>query len=148
MSLDKVFRDTPSASAAWEMPRPSGSRYCRLRIPPGWTGGRVRSRIAALLSVIIQVVDLESIALFETKDHSPVPRHFHRPEFSPLPFEGMEVSPRVAHILYLVCRVEPIKNIGELPRMARLDTFLASVVEKIFKPLVRKADNHSKTVTE
>src|SRR6266446_4407745 len=144
MSLDKVFRDTPSANAAWEMPRPSGSRYCRLRIPPGWTGGRVRSRITMLLSMVIQVVDLESIALFETKDHSPVPRHFYRPESSPLASEGMEVSPWVAHILYLVCSVEPIKNIGELPCMARLNTFLAAIIKEIFKALVRKADDHGK----
>jgi hypothetical protein len=48
----------------------------------------------------------------------------------------------------MVSSMESIKNIGELPRMARLDTFPAAVIEKIFKPLVRKADDHSKNVTD
>jgi hypothetical protein len=47
--LGQGFPRHPKASAAWEMPRPSGSRYCRLRIPPGCTGERVRSLIAPLL---------------------------------------------------------------------------------------------------
>src|SRR5262249_39822845 len=70
------------------------------------------------------------------EDHPPVAQHFHGPITYQGPFQWVEISARKAHIFYLMGRVEPIKNVGELLGMAQVNPALTPLIEEIFEPLM------------
>src|SRR5919108_5177471 len=59
----------------------------------------------------------------------------------------MQALSRVTHILHLMCRVQPIKDIFQFSGVAWLNTALAPIVEEVLKSLMGKAGDHRGSVT-
>ena len=68
---DKDWRVTPICSAALVTDKPSGSRHCRLMIPPGCGGFFIT--IALPSSMVVNIIYINYIAIIEPKNYSPIP---------------------------------------------------------------------------
>ena len=67
--------------------------------------------------MVIDIIDVQRVAVFKTENHPPVGPHSYRPEPSPVPFEGMQPKTGHAHIGNAARRVKPDPNISEFHNM-------------------------------
>src|SRR5271157_1242009 len=95
-SSESVVRVTPSAAAASVMVKPKGSMHCRSTTPPGWGGFFIG--MSSLLSVVIEIINVQHVAFAKAENHPPVGADRPRPKAFQLALERMQPEPRQVHI--------------------------------------------------
>ncbi len=71
--------------------------------------------------MIIQIIDLEGVALLETENHAPIPRDLHRIKAVQLSFEHVQAPTGRIELLGPIGRIERSQDTGESLNMVLLD---------------------------
>src|ERR1035441_3153870 len=108
-SSDIVVRVTPRAAAACVMVKPKGSIHWRSTKPPG-CGGFFIGMVQAP-SVVIDIINLQRVALHQAENHPPVGAHRHRPKAFELALERMQPAARPVHVRDRIGSIQTGENV-------------------------------------
>jgi hypothetical protein len=64
--------------------------------------------------MVVQIIDVECVAVRKVEDHSPIGAYRYRPKAFELAFERMQPETRHIHIGHCAGRAEPRENIAQL----------------------------------
>lgn len=92
--------------------------------------------------MIVDVVNVECFAVFESKNQSPVPTYRHRPESGESACQRMKSKTWERHILNRHGGIQDAKDQPESLFWLRPDAGVASSCEKLAQSLMGKAANH------
>src|SRR5580698_1099998 len=93
---ESVVRVTPSAAAAAVIVNPSGSMHSRSTTSPGCDGFFIG--ITGFLLMVVDQIDITTVAGLEAKDHPPIGPNRHCPESSQVALQRMQSKARQIHI--------------------------------------------------
>src|SRR6266403_3827675 len=139
-SSDSVVRVTPSAAAASVIVKPKGSIHCRSTKPPG-CGGFFIAMVQSP-SVVIHVINVQSIPDDKAKNHSPVRANRDSPEAFQLALERMQPQPGQVHVRSRGGSIETRKNVSQLLRVLAHHAPRVILLVEPFQPLVADRADH------
>ena len=86
--------------------------------------------------MIIQIIDIEHVAILESKYHAPVTGYLHCIKFLQLSFEFMKAPAGGIELLGTAGRIESSQNPSESFYMVLLDLSRIVLFKKLFKSFV------------
>src|ERR1700730_18313246 len=95
-----------------------------------------------LLSMVIDIIDIQRIAIRKAKNNPPVGSNCHRPKAFPHIFEWMKPNPGQIHILDRARGIKPREDVAKLPRMFGDHAALVVVLMKTLQALVTERPYH------
>src|SRR5258708_18301478 len=97
--------------------------------------------------MIVDVVIVESFAVFESKNDSPISASRDRPESRKPASQPMKTKTRQCHILNSCRGIQDAQDQPESLFVLRPDAGVTSGFEEFAQPVMRKAANHEVSVT-
>jgi len=97
--------------------------------------------------VVVNIINLQSIAFLELKDNAPIAIYFDGPKALEPPLKRVKVRPWKSHVFRSPGHVETKENILQTIGLVRLDSRLAPGGKEALKAFVPKAADHEEIVT-
>jgi hypothetical protein len=94
--------------------------------------------------MVINQINVMNMWAFESERYSPVSRHGHGPNASPIALQRVQTQARDIHVLGGHCGIQPVENPANLGEQISAD--LAGIVslKQPFQPLVPDAPDHGR----
>ena len=86
--------------------------------------------------MVIDIIDVQRVAIFKAEDHPPVGPHCYRPKPSPVPLERVQLETRHVHVGNAASRIKPDQNIAELHNMLGIHAARVIVFVKASQPFM------------
>jgi hypothetical protein len=97
--------------------------------------------------MVIDVIDIERIAIGKSKNHAPIGPNGNRPEAFQLTLEGVQIEARQIHVCNTASRIETRDNIAQLLNMLGYHTAWIVVIPEALQSLVTNRPDHGGPVT-
>jgi hypothetical protein len=98
--------------------------------------------------VVIDQIDVESVAALKAKNYTPIGPDRHAPKTFQITLEGMEPETRKIHVLRNAGSVQDSQNVLQLFDVIRTNTLCFVVHKKLLEPFVPKTLNHRVIITQ
>jgi hypothetical protein len=92
--------------------------------------------------MIINEVDVKSLAVFEPKNNAPIRAHCERPKSFEIALQRMQSQGRQIQIAYALRCVDQSQYLANFPDVLGADASWVVILEKLFEPFVPETGDH------